>query len=159
MTASKVWIYQADRFLSDQEVAAIQAEADRFLAGWKAHGQDLYAELEIRHRLFLILKVDERFQQATGCSIDKSVDFFKQLEETFGLELFDRHRFAYEYEGQLFYDRLPNLNNLVQHGYITDDTLVYNYLAGSLEELKQQFRMPFGQSWHRKLVSPAALQG
>ncbi len=158
MSNSKVWVYQADRVLNATEENAIQQEVDAFLAEWKAHGKGLFAEFEIRHHRFLILKVDERFQGATGCSIDKSVHFFKQLGQAYGIELFDRHRFAYEHNGQVHSDRLTNLTDLVQQGYVTDHTVVYNNLVGTLDELENQFRIPFGQSWHRRMVKPAVLQ-
>jgi hypothetical protein len=107
--------------------------------------------------LFLILKVDEDYQAPSGCAIDKSVALFKYIEQTYGVELFDRHQFAYEYQGKVINDRLTNLSKLVQQGYITDDTMVYDNLVSTLPELESQFRIPFKDSWHRKMVSPSAL--
>lgn len=158
MTNSKVWIYQANRKLSIGEEQAIQEEVEAFLANWKAHGKALVADFEIRHHLFLILKVNEQFQSATGCAIDKSVELFKQIEQQYDFELFDRHQFAYEYNGQVQNDHLTNLTDLYQQGFIADDTIVFNNLVSDLFELDHQFRIPFKESWHRRLVSPAVLQ-
>ena len=154
---TKVWIYQANRNLTSQEEAGIQQEVNSFLGDWQTHGKPMAAEFEIRHHLFLILKVDEDYQAPSGCAIDKSVALFKYIEQTYGVELFDRHQFAYEYQGKVINDRLTNLSKLVQQGYITDDTMVYDNLVSTLPELESQFRIPFKDSWHRKMVSPSAL--
>jgi hypothetical protein len=154
---TKVWIYQANRRLANQEESGIQEEVDRFLNGWQTHGKPMAAEFEIRHHLFLILKVDDDYQAPSGCAIDKSVSLFKYIGQTYGIELFDRHQFAYEYQGQVFNDRLTNLSQLVQQGYITDETMVYNNLVSSLGELENQFRIPFKDSWHRNMLSQSAL--
>src|SRR6478735_5232237 len=92
---SRVWIYQADKKLSDQEVQRIQQELDDFTISWTAHNAQLKARAEIRYNRFLILIVDESQAGASGCSIDKSVNFMKQLEQQFGINLFDRFNLAY----------------------------------------------------------------
>ncbi len=152
----KVWIYQSNRRLSSQEEAGIKGEVNNFLNDWQTHGKPMAAEFEIRHHLFLILKVDEDYQAPSGCAIDKSVALFKYIVQSYDIELFDRHQFAYEYQGQVINDRLTNLNQLVQQGYITDETMVYNNLVSSLPELESQFRIPFKDSWHRNMVSKSA---
>lgn len=153
MPQSKVWIYQADRPLNDREISSIHNEVKQFLSNWHAHGSPLDADFEILHRLFLVLKVDEAQAAASGCSIDKSVDFFKAIGQKYNVELFDRHQFAYEYNGTVYHDQLNNLDNLVEQGYITDDTMVFNNLVQDLEDYRQRFRTPFSQSWHKRMVS------
>ena len=153
---TKVWIYQANRTLAPDEAKGIQQEVSRFLQSWETHGKPLAAEFEIRHYLFLILKVDDDYQAPSGCAIDKSVALFQYLGQTYGLDLFDRHRFAYEYEGQVYHDRLPNLTNLVEAGYISDETMVYNNLVTDAEGLENHSRIPFKDSWHRRMVKTTA---
>ena len=50
---------------------------------------------EIRYNRFIILIVDESHAGASGCSIDKSVHFMQQLEQEYGINLFDRFNLAY----------------------------------------------------------------
>src|SRR5476649_3050231 len=92
---SRVWVYQSDKKLSDQEVQQIQAQLDSFTTGWTAHNSQLKAKAEIRYNRFLILVVDESQAGASGCSIDKSVHFMKELEQQFNINLFDRFNLAY----------------------------------------------------------------
>src|ERR1700712_1888920 len=92
---SRVWIYQSDKQLSDENVSALQQQLDSFTTGWTAHNSQLKAKAEIRYNRFIILIVDESQAGASGCSIDKSVNYMKQIEQQFNINLFDRFNLAY----------------------------------------------------------------
>jgi hypothetical protein len=92
---SRVWVYQSDRKLTADEAVQIQMHMDNFTRSWTAHNNQLKAKAEIRYNRFLVLIVDESQAGASGCSIDKSVNFMKQLEQEFGINLFDRFNLAY----------------------------------------------------------------
>src|ERR1700748_2929644 len=92
---SRVWVYQADRKLSDKETQQVQILLDNFTTGWTAHNNQLKAKGEVRYNRFLILMVDESQAGASGCSIDKSVHFMQHIEQQLGIKLFDRFNLAY----------------------------------------------------------------
>src|SRR5476649_1492029 len=92
---SRVWVYQSNRELSAAESSQIQQELNNFTTGWTAHNNQLKAKAEVRYNRFLILIVDESQAGASGCSIDKSVHFMKELEQQFNINLFDRFNLAY----------------------------------------------------------------
>src|SRR6202000_155504 len=92
---SRVWIYQADRKLTDAEATEIQQYLSQFAQQWTAHNHQLKAKGEVRYNRFLILVVDETQAGASGCSIDKSVHFMQEIEKRFGINLFDRFNLAY----------------------------------------------------------------
>src|ERR1700744_963219 len=92
---SRVWVYQANRKLNDDEVNDITKRLDDFTTMWTAHNHQLKAKGEIRYNRFIILIVDETQAGASGCSIDKSVRFIQDLEQQFGIHLLDRFNLAY----------------------------------------------------------------
>src|ERR1700743_2848690 len=92
---SRVWIYQSDRELTNAQVLQLQVQLNNFTTGWTAHNNALKAKAEIRYNRFIILVVDESQAGASGCSIDKSVNFMKQVEQAYGINLFDRFNLAY----------------------------------------------------------------
>ncbi|MGF7040069.1 ABC transporter ATPase [Mucilaginibacter lappiensis] len=148
---SRVWIYQADRKLSDQEVQQIQPELDNFTIGWTAHNNQLKARAEIRYNRFFILIVDESQAGASGCSIDKSVHFMKQIEQRFNVNLFDRFNLAYR-EGEEV-KSLPRhaFEDLLKQGKINTETIVYNNMVQNVAELESKWEVPFKNSWHIQL--------
>lgn len=153
---SRIFVYQANRKFTEEEATTIFRQVEMFVQQWQAHGKQLKADFDLVANLLVVLKVDETAAEASGCSIDDSVAFMKHLGETYGIDFFDRQQFAYEYNGAVCNDHLQNLDNLVNKGFITADTIVYNNLVRSHEEYENKFRVPFSQSWHKQLLSNQA---
>ncbi|MFD0794343.1 ABC transporter ATPase [Mucilaginibacter litoreus] len=150
---SRVWIYQADRELTAAEVQQIKVLLDSFTRSWTAHNNQLLAKAEVRYNRFLILIVDESQAGASGCSIDKSVNFMKQIEQQFGISLFDRFNLAYREGDKVLSASRHQFEELIKQGKIGTDTIVFNNLAQNLTELQHKWEVPFKDSWHIQLFS------
>ncbi|MDB5126153.1 ABC transporter ATPase [Mucilaginibacter sp.] len=148
---SRVWVYQSDRKLTDAEALQAQVLLDNFTTGWTAHNNQLLAKAEIRYNRFLILIVDESQAGASGCSIDKSVNFMKQLEQQFGINLFDRFNLAYRDGEEVLSVPRHQFEELLKTGKINTETVVFNNLAQNLTELQTKWEVPFKDSWHIQL--------
>lgn len=149
---NRVWIYQADRFLSEAEVSQIDELAQNFVASWTAHGSALAGKASMVDGLFLVLEVNEEVTGVTGCSIDKSVHFIKSLGEKFNINFFDRMRVAYhDLDGKLKLSSREEFQDLVNSDDFSPDTIVYNNLIQNSEELTTNWKIPFSQSWHSKV--------
>ena len=149
---SRVWIYQADRFLTETEVSEIIALAQQFVASWTAHGSALAGKGTVVENLFLVLEVDEEVAGVTGCSIDKSVHFIKGLGEKFNIDFFDRMRVSYiDVESRLQLADRDEFQTLVNSGVVDGETIVYNNLIQTSDELTTNWKIPFSQSWHSKV--------
>jgi len=148
---SRVWIYQSDKKLADDLVQQIQQRLNTFAAEWTAHNNQLKAKAEIRYNRFFILIVDETQAGATGCSIDKSVNFMKRLEQEFGLNLFDRFNLAYRDADEVLSLPRHQFEEKIKEGSIDKNTTVYNNLVQNLTELNNKWEVAFKDSWHIQL--------
>jgi len=148
---SRVWVYQSDRKLTNSEVAQLQILIDAFASGWTAHNSQLKAKGEIRYNRFLILVVDENQAGASGCSIDKSVHFMKQIESQFHINLFDRFNLAYREGNEILSVPRHEFEDLLKQGKIDTDTIVFNNMVQNLNELQTKWEVPFKDSWHIQL--------
>ena len=148
---SRVWVYQSDRKLTADEVVQIQMHLDNFTRSWTAHNNQLKAKAEIRYNRFLVLIVDETQAGASGCSIDKSVNFMKQLEQEFGINLFDRFNLAYRDGQEIISVPRHQFEELLKSGKINTETIVFNNLAQNVAELETKWEVPFKDSWHIQL--------
>jgi hypothetical protein len=155
---SRVWIYQADKKLTDQEVILIQQELDKFATGWTAHNNQLKAKGEVRYNRFLILIVDESQAGASGCSIDKSVHFMKQIEQHFNINLFDRFNLAYRDGEEILSLPRHAFEDMLKQGKINTETIVYNNMVQNLTELESKWEVPFKNSWHIQLFRDLVIQ-
>jgi hypothetical protein len=148
---SRVWIYQSDRELYEDEVKQLHEILNKFAAEWTAHNHQLKAKAEIRYNRFLILIVDENQAGASGCSIDKSVNFIKRLEQEFGITLLDRFNLAYREGEKVLSAPRDEFEDLLRSGKINSNTIVYNNLVQNLEQLETKWEVPFKESWHNQL--------
>lgn len=148
---SRVWIYQSDRELYDDEVKQLHEILNKFASEWTAHNHQLKAKAEIRYNRFLILIVDEGQAGASGCSIDKSVNFIKRLEQEFGINLLDRFNLAYREGEKVLSAPRDEFEDLLRSGKINSNTIVYNNLVQNLEQLETKWEVPFKDSWHNQL--------
>ena len=148
---SRVWVYQADRKLSDSETQQIQIQLDNFATGWTAHNNQLKAKAEVRYNRFLILIVDEGQAGASGCSIDKSVRFIKELEQQFNINLLDRFNMAYREGNEVLSAPRSGFEDLLKQGSINTNTIVFNNMVQDLKQLQTKWEVPFRDSWHMQL--------
>ena len=151
---SRVWVYQASRKFSAPELDQVQEELDVFVAGWEAHNVLLKAKGEIFYDQFIVLFVDEKNQNATGCSIDKSVAFIKSIEQKLGIELMNRMLLTYRDEKEVIQTlTMQAFQSEVQAGKITPETMVFNNLVGTKKEFIEGWEVPAKNSWHKNLFA------
>ena len=92
---SRLWIYQSNRKLSEEEIGIIEPKIIDFLKQWTAHGKELDAGYEIKYNRFIVLGLNQENASASGCSIDASVNFIQSLEKEFGINLMDKMNVTY----------------------------------------------------------------
>lgn len=148
---SRVWVYQSATELSNEQTQQIQQQLNTFAQGWTAHNHQLLAGAQVKYNRFLILVVDESQAGASGCSIDKSVNFMKQLEQQHGITLFDRFNLAYRNGENILSAPRNEFEELIKAGVISQDTMVFNNLVQTLEELQTKWEVPLKDSWHMQL--------
>ena len=145
---SRVWIYQSNRELSATELSKIESILAAFTVEWTAHNHALKAKAEVRYNRFIILMVDERQAGASGCSIDKSVNLMKAIEQEFGINLFDRFNMAYRDGAELKSASRLEFEELIKQGKVDNDTIVFNNLVQTLADLERKWEVRYQHSWH-----------
>jgi len=148
-----MWIYQSDRILTNEEETIIQTMLNEFTSEWQAHGHALAALGEVLHHQFIVLSVDEQVAGTTGCSIDKSVNLMKEIEQKFGINLFDRFRIAYRQDQDIINCSREEFEALIKNGKVTAQTPVFNNLINTRKELYSNWEIPLSQSWHARVFS------
>ncbi|MFN6085435.1 MAG: hypothetical protein ACK476_10975 [Fluviicola sp.] len=132
---AKVWVYQADRFLSETEVAWVNEQLEAFIPTWNAHGAKLNAAFEVISSCFVCLSVEEDEASASGCSIDSSVRIIKQIEKELGCSFFNRLKMLVEEENELKYVPFHTLSDM-------KNVNVFNNNVQFLKDLRSNWRIP-----------------
>jgi len=76
----------------------------------------------------------------------------KQIEQQFDVSMFDRQTFAFIIEDKIQLLPMIQLNYAVAHGFINLDTLYFNNLVATKEELLNSWIIPVKQSWLSKRI-------
>ena len=152
---SRIWIFQANRPFTADELMIVNQRLREFTDGWVAHGSPLKTSYTIPFDHFIVLAADEAHQSASGCSIDSSVRVLKSLEQSFGMDLFDRNRVAFRIAGRIVLLPLRELKQKFQEGILNEDTLTFNNLVSTKSEFEHRWIIPAGETWLRRyLIDP-----
>jgi hypothetical protein len=149
---ARVWVYKSARPFSPEEQRLIGDRGAAFTATWAAHGAPLDATVEVLHDHFVVIAVDEQQARASGCSIDKSVQFIQQLERDLQRTLTDRMVVVYEVDGQVRTCRVDDIEDLLDAGELQAGTIVFDDLVGSKGDLDTRFRIPLKDSWMERFL-------
>jgi len=147
---SKVWVYQANRSFTEEEIAEITDKLTIFVENWAAHGTGLKAGFEIRYKRFIILAVNQTEQAATGCSIDASVHFILDLQNQYKVDLMDKMNVSYKQGDFIAYKSLIDFKKMAKDRAVTGKTIVFNNLVTNLGELNEAWEIPASESWHNR---------
>lgn len=144
---ARVWVYKSAKTFAPEQREAILARGAAFTASWAAHGAALDACVDVLHDHFVVIAADEQQAMASGCSIDKSVQFVQALESDLGLRLTDRMVVPYEKDGTIATCRVPDVEALIKNGELSGSTIVFDDLVSNVMDLRQRFRVPLHGSW------------
>lgn len=150
---SRVWIYQSNRNFNESELAIIRKEAAEFINTWTRHGDDLKGGFVIKYDQFLVLSIDESFANASGCSIDSSVRFVQKLETELSVDLMNKLNVSFKDGENINIVSLADFQNFAKSNKITEDTIVFNNMIQSKEELYTKWEVAAKDSWHQRFLN------
>jgi hypothetical protein len=144
---AKVWIYAADRILTESETLDIQNAGNDFTRSWTAHQNQLKAEFAILHNTFMVLMVDENMNEVSGCGIDKSVHFMQEIDKKYNLDAFNRLRIELWQNNAVVITNKQKLSVMLQENTANTQTIVFNKTVTTKEQFDSGFQIPLDKSW------------
>ena len=150
---SRLWIFTAERILTDKETQMLLAQAEAFRGQWAKHGTPLAAEVFIKDAVFLVFAVNKNNLQPSGCSIDALMRAVKDWEDQLGVVLTNRQVVVYYLAGNPQICTLADLPNLYAQGKINDTTPFANHLLSeTFTDFDMEFLSDFKTSWQFRFV-------
>lgn len=146
---SRVWVYQAERSLTDQELSKVANRLTAFCESWNTHGSLMPTSFEIIDDQIILLAVDESNLGASGCSIDSSVRTLRELESQLGIDLTNQGKVSYKNQDKIEVSPALGIKAKVLSGEISVNTEVINPLIKEKSDLKQLW-IPAKSSWLNK---------
>jgi hypothetical protein len=147
---SRVWVYQSSRLFSLGEALEIEEMLNSFTASWLSHGEPVKGSAHLFFGQFIILMADEKSTGVSGCSTDSSVRLVKEIEKKYNVNMFDRTTLAFVVKDRIQLLPLSQISYAIQNGFIDSETLYFNNLVQTKEELERKWIVPVIESWLEK---------
>ncbi len=144
---SRVWIYQSKRLFSLQEALEIEDMLKSFTEDWKSHGTPVKGYGNLFFGQFVVLMADETATGISGCSTDSSVRLIKAIEQRFNVDMFERQLLAFIVNDKIQLLPLSKLNHAIENNTISPETIYFNNLVQSKEELLKRWMITVRDSW------------
>lgn len=150
---SRVWIYQSSRLFTMSEALAIEDLLNDFTNKWLSHGTTVKGAGYLFLGQFIILMADEKATGVSGCSTDSSVRLIKDIEQRFGVNMFDRTTLAFVVKDKVQLLPLSQLQYAFDNRFIDSHTLYFNNLVQTKAELENNWLVPIKDSWLSKKIT------
>ena len=151
--ASRVWIYQSSRLFSIGEALEIEEMLKSFVEDWKSHGVKVKGAAFLFFGQFIILMADEKATGVSGCSTDSSVRLIKEVDKRFLVDMFERTTLAFIVDDKTQLLPMSQLQYAFDNGFLNSETLYFNNLVETKEELEKNWIIPVKNSWLTRKIS------
>lgn len=150
---ARCWVFGARAPIDEIDEPRLLGAVDRFLKQWKAHGMPLVCGREFREEHFLIVAVDEKASDASGCSIDGLFRTLQEIEAGIGTTMVGGGNVYFrDSSGLVHCLPLPEFEQLIAAGDVTGETMVFDTTVTTLGALREHFETRAADSWHRQLL-------
>ena len=146
---SRIWIYQADTQLTDNQVVMIENYLKPAIEKWTTHGSALLASAKVLHHRFVIVALDESNYPASGCSIDASTHWLRELGAELKIDFFDRS-IAYLDNDEIKTISPFQIKQKVQMGIVSPQTVVFLNNVNSFSDLFKTWKNQAAETYLKK---------
>lgn len=147
---SRVWVYQSNRLFFMAEALQIESILEDFVANWNSHGDRVKGYANLLFGQFVVIIADETVTGVGGCSTDSSVRVIKEIEKLFKVNMLDRQTLAFIRNDKVECIPMSQFSYALENGLVTPDTLYFNNLVATKQDLLNQWVTPVKNSWLAK---------
>jgi hypothetical protein len=150
---SRLWLYQSSRPFSEKEELEINEQLLQFYSQWLSHGELVKGWAKLLYKQFIVVMADETGTNVGGCSTDGMFRIIKSLENQYKVNFFDRMMVTFLINEKAQMLPFDQVQYAIDKGYITKDTLLFNNIVNTKEELLHNWLVPLEKSWLAERVS------
>jgi hypothetical protein len=149
---SRIWIFQSERPLTEEDVLGIQEILQPFIKQWKSHGARVKGYAHILCNRFILLMADESETMVSGCSTDGAIHIIKEIEHKFQLQLFNRLNLAFLVNENLIQLPVAEVPQAIRDGRLQPLTPYFNNTVLTKQEFENNWLIPLESSWLKSKI-------
>ena len=147
--SSRVWFYQTNKKLTESESEVAIDFLTRSIDSWVTHGMPMKGSFNLLHGRVLLIAADVDFQSPSGCSIDSSTRWLKDLGASLNVDFFDRSVGYFE-DNELQFFSFFDSKKKVQSGVLKPESQVLNHQIGTMADVKNKFTVAATESFLKR---------
>ncbi len=144
---SKVWIFQSSRAFIEKEEKEVNEQLFQFYKQWLSHNVPVKGWAKLLYRQFIVVMADETGDTVGGCSIDGMTRVIKSLERQYDVNFFDRMMITFLVKNKAEMLPFNQVQYAIDKGFIDKDTLLFNNVVNTKNELLDNWLVPLSKSW------------
>jgi hypothetical protein len=153
---ARVWVFGSADELSAERESVLLSTVDDYLEDWRAHGSPLTVARDWRDGRFLAIAVDQRDENASGCSLDALFRVLRDLETALGTSLLGNSRVYFRTRnGAIEVTDRAGFAEQAQAGSIEGGSHVFDLSVQTAGAWRDRFEVDAVESWHRALLPVA----
>ncbi|MBX3174295.1 MAG: hypothetical protein KF709_07770 [Gemmatimonadaceae bacterium] len=150
---ARCWVFGARAPLDDVDGPRLLSAVDRYLKQWKAHGNPLVCAREFRDEHFLVIGVDERASDASGCSIDGLFRVLQDVEKGIGTTMVGGGLVHFRDAGGMVHCvARADFAVMAQDGDVGAETSVFDLTVTNVGDYRARFEARAADTWHKSLL-------
>ena len=149
---SRIWVFQSSKVFSEIQIVDLKKKIETFLEKWTSHGHSFQTGYKLPYKRFVVIGLNESSQSASGCSIDKCMNFIKSLESVYDVDLLDKMNVTFRNKNLIEYVNLKEFIKLAKSKLVSLDTIVFNNLVLNKDEFFENWEVRAKDSWHKRFM-------
>ena len=134
---AKVWLYPSVAFFNEELKSNLETDLKGFVTEWLSHQREVKGSAQIFANGIICLAADETAFEVSGCSIDNSSRFIKNIEQKYQLNLLERDIVFFEKkDGSVGLIRIYDIEKAFNNGELSETTPIFNLQASSVAEVR-----------------------
>ncbi len=150
---SPIWIYQAEKQLTREQVDTVLQRIQPFLDNWTSHGRSFRAGAVVKHQFFLLIGIEQPNYELSCCTVDSAVHFLRQLKADCQINFLDRNQVVFKEGEKVFALPISQVKEQLQQGIIHLDTEMFDNTIQHKADLAHKWLIPVKDSWLKMRVS------
>lgn len=149
---ARCWVFAARAPVDDVDEPRLLSAVDGFLLTWKAHGNALTSGRLFRDEHFLVVGVDERAADASGCSIDGLFAVLQKIEEGIGTSMVGGGMIYFRAGDLVLACTRAQFEAMAAMGEVDADVTVFDTTVTTVGDYRTRFERKARESWHAQLL-------
>jgi hypothetical protein len=149
---ARCWVFGARAPLDEVDAPRLLGAVDGYLRTWKAHGAALTSAREFRDEHFLVVAVDERASDASGCSIDGLFRVLQEIEKGIGTSMVGGGLVHFRQGEFVLACTRAQFEAMAAAGEVSGETPVFDTTVMTVGAYRAAFERPARESWHSALL-------